>query len=140
MEPNRRCEKQGASRRCTGQHRHASKADADSVRAQHLSNLKNDGLPQQFARAWESVPARSELPMIQYVACGHDGLIWLGMYTTPMDNVRTWYGFHEDGRPAFQLVLPGAAQILDADQHRILVRSIDELDRPSVSVYTRGNE
>lgn len=123
-----------------GQRRHASTADVDSIRAQHLSALKNSGLPELFARAWESVPAESDLPMIQHVASGHDGLIWFGMYATPIDTVRTWYGLREDGQPAFQVTLPRTAQILDVDEHRILTRSLDELDRPSVSVYIRRDE
>lgn len=121
--------------RWTGAHRQLTPEQLTREMQSRLEAFPDGPLREQRIREAEQISAHETVPAFGSIRIADDGAIWIGGYPLRQDSTVLWLRVDLATREVARLAVPGAAQVLDATNDRIVLLIRDDLDREVIAVH-----
>jgi hypothetical protein len=111
-----------------------TEADMERYRTERAARL-SDGLPDDVRRGYLEVASHETRPVLEGIALGRDGGVWLAPTALGTDDRQTWLVIDLKGSVRGRVRLPAGSRILDVRDGRLAAWHQDQYDVEVVSVY-----
>lgn len=111
-----------------------TESDLERFRVERAARL-SEGLPDEIRRGYLEVPHHETLPVLEGIALGRDGGVWIAPAPLSTGGAQIWLVIDREGSFRGSARLPAGSRILDVRNGWLAALDQDAYDVETISVY-----